>query len=1208
MFICYKETDENGDRTRESLMAQEIYYNLTQQGRRVFFARITLEDKAGAQYEPYIFAALNSAKVMIVVGTSAENFNAVWVKNEWSRFLSLMRKDRTKLLLPCYRDMDPYDLPEQLSILQSYDMSKIGFLQDLLRGVGKGLDVDREPVRETVVVQGEASANQSALLRRGELALGDSDWSAADEFFDRTLDMDAECAEAYYGKFLARVKAGNFQQYVEAMLRQAKKGEKSCPKLASEMDEAHIAAAVERFEAIGYLSGKQIRQKYAPPKPYDSVQDYWQETAKRNQKSMEEDRDLQKARGFATGAFKESLEADVRAAVQRWDETVFQAQQRDAQAREAASKAYAQALEEGDRRVEELRRQVDAQREESYSELCEKQAGAKTSFDLRSCANGFVRLGDYKDSAGRAQQCRDLESRAREQERIEVARQYRKEQKQKIIRICLVFVAVLLVVAVVFLITKVILPGKQYREAEALLSQGDLSGAAEAFKAAGDFKDARVRSNEIDYTLAEELLAEGEEIAAAQAFAAIGDYADAQERSWKIYYPVAEELLAEGENVQAAQAFGAACGYENARERSFSLWDEIADRETISLGSLHAVGLKEDGTVIALGNNEYSQCNVDHWTDIIAVSAGDYHTVGLKADGTVVAVGKNSSNQCSVEDWTDIVAISAGEEHTVGLKADGTVVAIGNYDAEQSDSGPCDVTGWTGIVAVSAGDDYTLGLKSDGTVVAVGTNKDGQCEVEGWTDIVAISAGACHAVGLKADGTVVAAGADGYNQCVVEDWTDIVAISAGGFHTVGLRANKSVVAAGTDAYGSCVTEDWTGILAVSAGNDYTVGLKADGSVVATGFDNFGHYSVEGWTGIRHNRGALEIQAAHFAQGESLLAAGDCDGALAEFRLAGDYEGIDEAIERLHYTRAETRLAAGDRHGAAASFRAAGAYLDAAERAGDLYYALAQEYEATDNLKLAAICYGGATGHEGARERSAELWDDFAVHDTIAASVMVSLGVRTDGTVADTSWDGGDAGSWTDIIAVSADFSQVVGLKDDGTVVAAGGNDYGQCDVEEWTDIVAISSGGSYTAGLKLDGTVVTTGKCMSDPCNVKDWIDIVDVSAESNCIVGLRADGTVVAAGYNYMGKCNVEDWTDIVAISTGGAYTVGLKADGTIVAVGDNENGQCNVGRWTDIVAISAGSSHTLGLRSDGQVVAVGSNAWKQCNVADWTDILVRS
>ena len=81
-------------------MAQEIYYQLTEQGRRVFFARITLEDKAGQQYEPYIFAALNSARVMIVVGSSARNFNAVWVKNEWSRFLALMKKDKKKLLLP----------------------------------------------------------------------------------------------------------------------------------------------------------------------------------------------------------------------------------------------------------------------------------------------------------------------------------------------------------------------------------------------------------------------------------------------------------------------------------------------------------------------------------------------------------------------------------------------------------------------------------------------------------------------------------------------------------------------------------------------------------------------------------------------------------------------------------------------------------------------------------------------------------------------------------------------------------------------------------------------------------------------------------------------------------------------------------------------------------------------------------------------------
>ena len=137
IFICYKETDENGKRTWDSVLAQDIYYHLTEQGYRVFFARITLEDKLGQQYEPYIFAALNSAKVMLVIGTRKEFFNAVWVRNEWSRFLSLLRKDKDKVLIPCYRDIDAYDLPEELTMFQSQDMGKIGFLQDIIRGIGK---------------------------------------------------------------------------------------------------------------------------------------------------------------------------------------------------------------------------------------------------------------------------------------------------------------------------------------------------------------------------------------------------------------------------------------------------------------------------------------------------------------------------------------------------------------------------------------------------------------------------------------------------------------------------------------------------------------------------------------------------------------------------------------------------------------------------------------------------------------------------------------------------------------------------------------------------------------------------------------------------------------------------------------------------------------------------------------------------------------
>lgn len=208
IFICYKESDEHGQRTRDSLLAQEIYYQLIEQGRRVFFSRITLEDVVGTQYEPYIFAALNSAKVMIVVGTKPEYLNAVWVKNEWSRFISMMKKERTKLLLPCYRDMDPYDMPEALSVLQSYDMSKIGFIQDLTRGISKVLDSDKPKevkVTETVNVQSTLNPNLQSLMKRAFIFLEDKEWDKADEYLEKILDIDPENGEAYLGKMLVEL-------------------------------------------------------------------------------------------------------------------------------------------------------------------------------------------------------------------------------------------------------------------------------------------------------------------------------------------------------------------------------------------------------------------------------------------------------------------------------------------------------------------------------------------------------------------------------------------------------------------------------------------------------------------------------------------------------------------------------------------------------------------------------------------------------------------------------------------------------------------------------------------------------------------------------------------------------------------------------------------------------------------------------------------
>ena len=213
IFICYKETAEDGQRTIDSVLAQDVYDALTEKGYRVFFSRISLEDKLGTEYEPYIFAALNSAKVMLAFGTSYDYYNAVWVKNEWSRYLKLMAEDKSKHLIPCYKDIDAYDIPKEFRSLQAQDLGKVGAVQDLIHGIDKllGKTEKAADARSQTVIQQVVSSgpNVDALLKRGYDSLEDGAFDEANTFFNDALNSNAQSAEAYLGLFMAEIKAAN---------------------------------------------------------------------------------------------------------------------------------------------------------------------------------------------------------------------------------------------------------------------------------------------------------------------------------------------------------------------------------------------------------------------------------------------------------------------------------------------------------------------------------------------------------------------------------------------------------------------------------------------------------------------------------------------------------------------------------------------------------------------------------------------------------------------------------------------------------------------------------------------------------------------------------------------------------------------------------------------------------------------------------------
>ena len=199
IFICYKETDENGRRTLDSVLAADLYEILQKEGYKVFYARVTLDDKFGVAYEPYIFAALQSSKVMIAVGTKPEHFEAVWVKNEWSRYLALIKNGAKKTLIPAYKDMDPYNMPMEFAHLQAINMGELGFQQDMISGIRKLMAEGDSAVGAAAVT---ASINVAAVLERGFLYAEDKNWEDANACFEKVLNVAPQNAEAYLGKLL----------------------------------------------------------------------------------------------------------------------------------------------------------------------------------------------------------------------------------------------------------------------------------------------------------------------------------------------------------------------------------------------------------------------------------------------------------------------------------------------------------------------------------------------------------------------------------------------------------------------------------------------------------------------------------------------------------------------------------------------------------------------------------------------------------------------------------------------------------------------------------------------------------------------------------------------------------------------------------------------------------------------------------------------
>ena len=1056
VFICYKETEEDGSRTRDSLYAQDIYYQLTEQGRRVFFSRITLEDKAGTEYEPYIFAALNSAKVMVLVTTSAEHASAVWVKNEWSRFLSLMRKDRSKLLLPCYRDMDPYDLPEALSVLQSYDMSKIGFIQDLTRGINKVLDgaKPKQAVKETVVIQ-QANANVAPLLKRAFMFLEDGDWQRADDFCEQVLNQAPENAQAYLGKLMAELQVN----------RQEKLKDQSQPFDTKNNYQKALRFADEKLKseltgAVSYIIAR--NEEARKEGVYRQAQDAMSRGDSAHRQAL-----VGLARGRAVPLNEETaIIRDYRSALKLFS-SIPAFKDAEGKAKECLEivevlpkeYAYQYALylmgsdseddlhhaaeefgklrgyKDAAQKERECREKtVSVQKEQAYT-ACKRATASEDSIDPEAwfaAIDGFERLDGYKDSRFEAERCREklydyccwlidyynnpqgLDWTAELFNRFGAYRDSAQKaqdclkKKDDCIKNQVYTDAVKTMNAAGASIDSLELAARKFNSIRGWQNADEL---AETCRRRIEQIKAQAEAARIEA----ERKAEAERLEAKRKAEAERQAEIKRARTKKILLSLSVvAALLIGSFVflktvyEPQQAYDQAVQLYNAKqyEESIAAFDALGSYRDSADWSKR---IKAEVAAAELAKKTEEENAAAYAEAEEMLRTKDYE----KAIAAFSKLGEYRDSKAMVEEAKNAFAY-AEAEYLLNIKRFDEAIAafssLGSYKDSEQRAESATSEKYTTMYAraesyIQEGKLYEAAT----TFYSIQEYKDSKKRCfDLWGKITnrsAIAAGQKHTVGLRTDGTVVVAEVvgkfDHYNQSGALKWEDIIAVAAGNSHTVGLKADGTVVAVGNNNYDQCgqyYKIHWEDIVAIAAGGGHTVGLKADGTVVAIGDNSSGQCNVSKWKNI-------------------------------------------------------ISIAAGRNH--------------------------------TIGLRTdGTVC---AVGYNYSGQCDVQNWKDVV---KISASMEVSAGVCADGSVVITDSSKNkektkEVGGWTDIISIAVANSHTVGLKTNGTVVAYG--DGSETKVEDWEDIIAIAAGQLQTVGLRANGTVVAAGPYSLGGRDTRSW-------------------------------------------------------------------------------------------------------------------------
>lgn len=136
VYICYVENDVQDRRTRDSMIAQDVYQRLEGANINTFYERFSAANLADENLEVSSYQAFYHAKIVLILATTVQNFEKL--VSDYQDILA------DKKIIPIYAGMNAYDIPKELSKYQALNYDSVGSITDLIKNVLKLLGRDEE--------------------------------------------------------------------------------------------------------------------------------------------------------------------------------------------------------------------------------------------------------------------------------------------------------------------------------------------------------------------------------------------------------------------------------------------------------------------------------------------------------------------------------------------------------------------------------------------------------------------------------------------------------------------------------------------------------------------------------------------------------------------------------------------------------------------------------------------------------------------------------------------------------------------------------------------------------------------------------------------------------------------------------------------------------------------------------------------------------